>query len=340
MFDLSRSVQDVPVFRATDFRVTEGVLRGEPMSFADDMVMDDVYRLAPDAERAILTIGLGPRLKSFRIRRESALGTAGNAVHLDCSVTLMGADGSTCDVLILVEVCDGMVENTYLLPIGTLSAQQSYRLVAVDRHAATRRFAQIACVSFGAGTRVSMADGSQKPIQDLTPGDLVLTRDSGPRPVRWIGRMTLRAYGSFAPVLIRAGVLGNMHDLLLSADHRVLVYQRADQIGAGRPDILVKVRHLIDGENVLRREGGYVDYVQLLFDSHEIVYAEGIAAESLLISQRNRDMLPDEVARNVSHISPDLGQRVGANYEVAENLLSKPDAVALLRQASTAKIAS
>lgn len=336
MFDLNRTVEELPVLRAADFIVTEGVLRGEPISFADEIVMDDIYRLAPDATRAQLKIGLGPRLKSFRIREGSEIGQPGNSVHLDCAVTLMGEDGRTCEALIMVEVADAMAEAVYLLPIGTLSRQQSYRLVSVDRHAATRSFAQTACVSFGAGTLVTMADGTQTPVEDLTPGDLVLTRDSGPRPVRWIGRMTLRAQGSFAPVVIRQGVLGNGRDLMVSPDHRVLIYQRSDQIGAGRPDILVKVRHLVDNEQVLRRSGGYVDYVQLLFDSHEIIYAEGIAAESLLIGQRNRNALPAELAGSVTHISPDLGSRVGASYEVAENLLSKPDAVALLRQASTA----
>lgn len=337
MFDLTRSIQEIPVYHAEDFRVVEGVLRGEAMSFADDIVMDDVYRLSPSAKRDTLTIGLGPRLQSFRIRGESALGRAGDAVHLDCCATFMGFDGSTCDLLVLVEVSDNMVENIYLLPIGTLDDQQSYRLVSIDRHAATRSFAQTACVSFGAGTQITMADGTQKTIEDLALGDMVLTRDSGPRPVRWLGRMTLRAHGSFAPVVIRAGALGNTRDLVVSADHRILVYQRADQIQAGRPDILVKVRHLVDDENVIRREGGHVDYMQLLFDNHEIIYAEGIAAESLLVSQGNRDMLPADIARKITHISPDIGRRVGASYEVAESLLSKPDAITLLRQASTAK---
>jgi len=74
-----------------------------------------------------------------------------------------------------------------------------------------------------------------------------------------------------------------------------------------------------------------VDYFQLLFDDHQIIYAEGIAAESLLIDPRTRAALPDEAsAHGAGH-----AHRPHLDYEVQETLLSQPDAVELLRKASS-----
>ena len=44
-----------------------------------------------------------------------------------------------------------------------------------------------------------------------------------------------------------------------------------------------------------RHDGGFVDYFQLLFDEHQIIYAEGIAAESLLIDPRTLAAVPEDV---------------------------------------------
>tara|TARA_B110000967_G_scaffold63843_1_gene65749 strand:+ start:73 stop:369 length:297 start_codon:yes stop_codon:yes gene_type:complete len=83
--------------------------------------------------------------------------------------------------------------------------------------------------------------------------------------------------------------------LLVSPDHRLFVYQRQDKLGAGRSEVLVKVRHLVNGDSVYRHDGGFVDYFQLLFDKHQIIYAEGIAAESLQIDPRTRAAVPEDV---------------------------------------------
>ncbi|PIE11458.1 MAG: hypothetical protein CSA72_04920 [Rhodobacterales bacterium] len=333
--DIRRSIQTLKVYPGSALRVSEGVARGDAISFADELVMDDYYTLSQGAERETLHVALGPRLKTFRIQDQSPIGHPGNGVVLDSCITLMDNSGTTCEALILVEISDNMAESVYVLPLAPLEADHAYRLVGIDRHSATRRFAQIACVSFGKGTRITMADGNQRPIEDLRPGDLVLTRDNGVQPLRWLGVSTLRASGAFAPVLIRAGALNNAGDLLVSPDHRIMVYQREDKIGAGRPDILVKVRHLVDGDAISRQVGGHVEYYQMLFDHHEIIYAEGIASESLYIDHQTRELLPDEVASHISHLAPEDAEPVSAHYEVAESLLSKPDAIELLRRAST-----
>ncbi|MBR9769476.1 MAG: hypothetical protein GYB46_13720, partial [Rhodobacteraceae bacterium] len=91
--------------------------------------------------------------------------------------------------------------------------------------------------------------------------------------------------GDFAPVVIKAGALNNMHDLVVSPEHRLFVYQRQDKLGIGRAETLVRAKHLVNGKDVHRLDDGYVEYYQLLIVEHQIIYAEGIATESLLLRQ-------------------------------------------------------
>jgi len=326
----SLPTQPVAVFEGRMFAVIDGVAEGESISFADELVMDDVYQLAGEAARKSLLLTQREDGTGFTVAPGSAVGITGNQVVLDCCVTLMAPDSTTYEAVILVEVESGGVEAIYLLPLANLSPHMDYRLVGVDRHAATTRFAEVAYVSFTKGTHITLASGKQVPIEDMTVGDLVLTRDDGPQAVRWIGRTTIRAVGDFAPVVIKKGALHNENDLVVSPDHRLFVYQREDRLGAGRSEVLVKVRHLINGETVFQRDGGFVDYYQLLFDDHQIIYAEGIAAESLLIDPRTWGAVPAEAGVTKSH-----AHRQHLDYEVKEQLLGMPDAVDLLRKASS-----
>lgn len=325
-------VQSISVYPASAFIVTEGANLGDGMNDLNDLVLDDVYQLREGAEMARLslaTLGDG----SFRVAEDSGIGTPGAMLHLDCAVSLMSPGGHTIELLVLVEVDDlWLISGIHVLPLARLRPRTDYVLVGADRHAARRRFAQVACVSFSRGTRITMATGAQVPIEEIRPGDRILTRDDGPQEVRWIGQSTVRAVGDFAPIVISRGALNNARDLVVSPDHRLFVYQRSDELGAGRPDLLVKARHLVNGTTVHVREGGFVDYFQILFDRHHIIYAEGIAAESMLVDPRTRPVLPPEVLDRLGTLMP--GHRGDHGIDVQRALLDRADAIDLLRRAS------
>ena len=321
----------LPVYPAASFLVTEGANLGDTLSFADELMLDDVYGLAPGASS--IPLAIEPQDKStFSVALSSENGRPGAILHLDCMLTLMTPDGTTTEALVLVEPDeDGTVAEVYLLPFAQLAPRMPYALVGIDTRPAPDQLAQMACARFTRGTRITLATGEQRPIEQLSVGDKILTRDDGPQPIRWIGMTTVRANGDFAPICILEGTLNNTADLLVSPDHRLFIYQRQDHLGAGRSELMVKARHLVNDNTVLVEDGGFVDYFQLLFDEHQIIYAEGISAESMLINTRTESSVPADIAAELK-ICDD---RAARDIEVQEQLLKRPDAAELLRRASS-----
>ncbi|MEX0368994.1 MAG: Hint domain-containing protein [Tateyamaria sp.] len=323
--------QSYPVYRAASFAVSQGANLGDPLANADELMLDDIYMLEPGVRPFRLSVQAGED-QDLTIAAGSDCGVAGAAVYLDCTLTLMSPDGQISDALVLVEVDEqGHIADVYLLPLAALAWRTQYSLVGIDRDNVRTKLAHLACARFTRGTHITLASGAQKPIEELEVGDRVLTRNDGPQSVRWIGTSTVRAVGDFAPICIRAGTLNNDRDLIVSPDHRLFIYQRKDRLGAGRSELLVKARHLVNGDSVTVRDGGFVDYFELLFDTHQIIYAEGIAAESMLIDTRTKPVVPNEVSERLTeHTSAGL-----SGLDVTETLLDRPDAAELLRRAST-----
>lgn len=335
---MSETAQALQVYPAAMLPVSNGANFGDNLSFAADLMLDDSYQLAPDATPQRLSLHALEN-GHFRVADNTGTGRIGATVVLDSCITLMDSQSRPIEVLLLVEVDDaGHVAQVYAMPLAPLEPRSDYRLVGIEAETAPLRFAQVVCVSFTRGTRLSLATGEQRAVEELEVGDRLLTRDAGAQPIRWIGQHTVRAMGQFAPVHIAKGTLHNENDLLVSPDHRLFVYQREDRLGAGRAEVLLKARHLVNGESVTRQEGGFVDYFQILFDAHQIVFAEGIAAETLLIDPRTRNALPANVAATLAET---LGgtlaghaSRAHGAFEVGQSLLDRPDATELLLRAS------
>nr|WP_306418453.1 Hint domain-containing protein [Pseudoprimorskyibacter insulae] len=327
-------MQRLTVYKSGHLRVINGANLGDAMCFADELILDDIYRLTALAVPLRLALSTD-HLPPYRIGRKTETGQPGADVFLDAALTFMAGDGSTTECLLLVEVDpDGNAVEVYTMPLAPLNPDLDYALVGIDRDAALPKFAQSACVSFTKGTMITMSTGAQTPVEALKIGDRVLTRDNGPQEIRWIGQLTTRATGAFAPIVIKAGALHNLGDLVVSPDHRLFIYQRSDQLGAGRNELLVRARHLVNDDTVYVREGGYIDYYQMLFDHHQIIFAEGIAAESMLVDQRTSGALPEDMALRLTDLLPQHGESAAQDLEVQETLLKRPDAADLLRRST------
>lgn len=316
-------------YDARAIRVVLGANLDDPIGAAEDCEPGDIYRLDPQAPLLRLLLRpAGEGAAGQRIAEGSEIGAPGDTVTLAARLTLMAPDAERVEILYLRHDASG---RGYAVPLSPIVARTDYTLIEVSAEVAGLRIADIVCVSFAAGTLITLPDGRQRPVEALAPGDLVLTRDHGAQPVRWIGKATLRARGGFAPVTITAGTLGNLGDLVVSPHHRLFIYQRQARKLGDTAELLVQAKHLVDGERVIRREGGFVDYYSLVFDRHEIIYAEGIPSESLMVNDQVVPLLPAGLAEELRARFPGLSQSQHFGHEVDAALLDEAARRAILR---------
>jgi len=140
---------------------------------------------------------------------------------------------------------------------------------------------------FTPGTRVQTDTGLRQ-VEDLRPGDRVLTRDDGYQLLRWTGRRDLApaelaALPAYAPVRIAAGAMGEgmpRRDMMVSPQHRMLMTGRQAEMLFGEAEVLVAALHLVGRPGFTRAEVLGVSYIHLLFDHHQILQADGVWTES------------------------------------------------------------
>jgi len=329
------ATQGLRVFRSADFTVANGANLGDAVTDATDLNLDDIYQLSSEARRWRLNLSAADGVAHLSVNDGSQLGHAGADVHIDCCATFMAPDGKIAEALILVELQPGsdLIAATYMLPLAEILPRTDYALVSIDTGPQRAKFAALACVSFTRGTRITMADGEQRRIEDIAVGDRVLTRDSGVQQVRWLGHQTVRATGAFAPIVIASGALNNASDLHLSPNQRLFVYQRRDKLNAGQSEVMIRAELLVNDDTVRRSDGGFVDYYQILFDKHEFIFAEGIATESLTIDTSTSPALPREF-RGRQTARGDTRSRPGP-MDIREGMLDSAIAADLLRRASS-----
>ena len=167
--------QTLGVIFADRLKVTFGAQEGDALSFASELVLDDIYQLEATPDWQQLTLVPLPA-SAFLIEDGSETGASGARVHLDCCATFASADGQLFDILILVEIDDtAFVKAIYAYPLQTIPIKTDLRLMRIDKDQKSEKFAQVACSSFTLGTRITLADGAQCLIQDLEVGDMVLT---------------------------------------------------------------------------------------------------------------------------------------------------------------------
>ncbi len=185
-------------------------------------------------------------------------------------------------------------------------------------------------ICFTPGARIATIRGARA-VQTLAVGDLVVTRDHGLQPIRWIGRRTVPAIGHFAPVRIRPGVVtGLERDLLVSPQHRMLFRGYRAELLFGESEVLMAATHLVDGHSVTVEEGGLVTYIHLMFDQHEIIYAEGAATESFHAGDVGLGALTDAGRDEVFALFPDLRSLRGAAGQTARRCLKRHETLLLL----------
>ena len=170
---------------------------------------------------------------------------------------------------------------------------------------------------FVAGTLVQAPSGPQA-VETLEPGDLVVTKDEGPQPVRWIGSRKVDATGTLAPIRIEAGAFGDHDTLSVSPQHRILITDEMAELLFGDKEVLITAKDLVNDLTVRRDTSlSEVTYVHILFDTHQVVYSERLATESFLPGPQSMQSFEHDVVNEICTIFPEIDPMTGYGYGAA-----------------------
>ena len=169
-------------------------------------------------------------------------------------------------------------------------------------------------VCFTKGTLIETPDGLT-PIEQLRAGDMVLTMDDGPQPIRWIGSNdialeVLAQQPRLRPIRIRAGALGlNMpkRDLMVSPQHRVFVRSIVANRMFGNFEVLVPANKLVTCDGIeIANDVVDVSYWHMLFDKHQIVWSNGAPTESLFTGPQAMLAVSPEASEEIKSLFPHI----------------------------------
>ena len=169
-------------------------------------------------------------------------------------------------------------------------------------------------ICFAAGTLIATCSG-EVPVERLRPGQLVQTFDDGLQPVRWVGVQRigadrLRQTPKLAPILIRAGALGDdkpVRDLRVSPNHRMLLRSKIAHRMFGRSEVLVAAKFLTAIPGIEVDEAATsVTYVHFLLNDHQIVFAEGCPSETLFTGPQALATLQPDQLEEIREIFPQI----------------------------------
>lgn len=197
-------------------------------------------------------------------------------------------------------------------------------------------FADFVC--FAAGARIATPDG-ERAVEDLRPGDLVMTLDHGAQPLVWTGARTLTFFAAedpARPVVFPAGALGPglpRRELRVSPRHRLMLGGEDVREACGSGEALAMAKALAGLPGARRARGARrVTYVTLLLARHEIVFAEGAPAETLYPGPVALQLLGEAMREEVLGIMPQLRDApAGAYGPTARPLMKRRQAEAVAR---------
>lgn len=215
---------------------------------------------------------------------------ASGQIYAEAYADVLDAFGNTI-TLYRMEIGDVRIGYVTTAP---LNAGQSYPLSFSDQVTTTNQMQYSDFVAappcFGPGVMVQTDQGDM-PVEWLSVGDLVMTRDHGFQPIRWIGSSRYTATEvaravALQPVTLPAGALAPgqpREDTLLSRQHRILMAGADVELLFGTAECLAPAHVLCHASP---EPASAITYTHIAFDRHEIILANGAWMESLLTADQ------------------------------------------------------
>ena len=156
-------------------------------------------------------------------------------------------------------------------------------------------------VCFSQGTLIATPSGD-RPVETLKVGDIILNSNGDSRTVRWMSsnRATLAQmmeHPEKRPALIPKGCFGDglpFQDLYVSGLHRIMLEGAGVETLFAERQVLCHARNLHAEEQVRTADWvGGLNYFHIMLDSHDLVFANGLPAESFYPTPSALDSLSD-----------------------------------------------
>ena len=154
------------------------------------------------------------------------------------------------------------------------------------------------CICFLTGTKIRTVEGERR-VEDLAIGDLLPTEFGGVRPIQWIGRYHYRKSDpskpwvkNVRPVRISRGAIApNVPhaELYVTQGHALFL-----------DGVLVTAGRLVNEKTVTlyaADEFDDLEYFHIKLASHDVIYAEGVACETLLNVDENASNFAEYLRR-------------------------------------------
>ncbi len=191
---------------------------------------------------------------------------------------------------------------------------------------------------FARGTEI-LTDNGERPVETLSAGDKVICGDGQAREIRWVGgrvldAATLRNHPEALPIRFGKNALGEglpSHDLRLSPQHRVLIADWRAELFFGEPEVLVSAKSLINDKDIRPEyDCTSIEYFHILLDSHDTIFANGVACESLMPAELTNHALSSEARDEIFLILPELVGDLGRYGPTCKRVLRAYEAHALI----------
>lgn len=233
-------------------------------------------------------------------------------VALGPQVVVALVDGVTINISLTpvrVTIEDGLFDDHYIifpgLPPGASLISVSLPLFVGD-------IAVPLCLD--GDTPIKTPNGPIK-ARSIKAGDRILTKDHGVQPVRWvclrhIDFTTDPEMEEFTPIVFEPHALGKNRphkQIRVSPLHRMMVGHYCADLLFGEPEVLAFAKSLVNNDTIwIDRSCTSIDYVHILFDQHEVIFAAGAPVESLHPGKEALTQMDRQARDEVLALFPDL----------------------------------
>ena len=184
-----------------------------------------------------------------------------------------------------------------------------------------------------------LCENGPRRASEIQPGDKVRTADRGLQQVRWRGETVLSheqltAKPHLRPVILRKNSISvgvPARDITVSPNHRIMINSWRAELLFGEKEVLATAGAMVNENTIARADpDGPLHYIHLKFIHHEILFANGLQADSFLPTDASISALPESQRDALLAGFPALrSDPVAANGLAARRLL-KPEETRLL----------